>query len=202
MSNGTQSVEKRSKSLTSEQWQLVVDAHDLIYSVLSSYPSWMWGGEDFGVLVSDCAMPIVERCARSFDSSRGQFTTLVVTSLRRELPSTLINRLNKRNREVTIPHTPEEADDALLCGATETSPAELVIEAESARQCGEMIIGLLGSLTEREGYIIRRLFLSQEEVVTLTQVAVELKISGERVRQLRDQALSAMRLRAPVEYFA
>lgn len=59
-------------------------------------------------------------------------------------------------------------------------------EAERLRHC-------LGALTEREAYIIRKLYTLDDKKWTVADVARSLGISRERVRQIKNKALNKIR---------
>lgn len=66
-------------------------------------------------------------------------------------------------------------------------------ELTAAEEMGQ-VLGLLGTLPEREATILRLRFgLSGEEPMTLTQIGQRLGLTRERVRQLETEALATLR---------
>jgi RNA polymerase primary sigma factor len=82
-----------------------------------------------------------------------------------------------------------------LADAEQGAPDSAAVDESARRQVAE----LLGSLDEREGYVVLRYFgLDGDEPLTLDQIGTQLGVTRERVRQIKERALS--RLRGPERY--
>ncbi|MFC1525271.1 RNA polymerase sigma factor RpoD/SigA [Candidatus Latescibacterota bacterium] len=77
-----------------------------------------------------------------------------------------------------------------LADADQGSPDTAVVDESTRRQ----VSALLGSLEKREGYVVLRYFgLDGDEPLTLEQIGTQLGVTRERVRQIKERALSRLR---------
>ena len=77
-----------------------------------------------------------------------------------------------------------------LCDENQQSPEELLLEYSKRAD----IDSVLSDLTQREAEIIRLYFgLGSEPPMTLDQIGVRFRLTRERVRQIKEAALSKMR---------
>ena len=140
----------------------------------------------FEELVSD-GLPILMRCVELFDASRGyRFSTYVTHSVQRHLYRVIHRSQRHRQRfaatdDEILSNVPEETDDR---------PQQMV---DHAAIVSAILNDAEAQLDSRERLIIHRRFgLDGASTQTLRQIAGELGISKERVRQLQLRAMDKL----------
>lgn len=140
----------------------------------------------FEELVSD-GLPILMRCVELFDASRGyRFSTYVTHSVQRHLYR-VIHRSQKQRQRFTA------TDDEILRNVPETTDDRPQRMVDHAAIVAEILNNAEAQLDSREQLIIHRRFgLDGDATQTLRQIAGELGISKERVRQLQLRAMDKL----------
>ena len=97
--------------------------------------------------------------------------------------------------------TPLNTDGDLRLGDMIPDPhADSVVEGISARQIGDRLHDLLGTLTEREQEVLSLRFgVRGDDCLTFEQIGRRLSLSRERVRQIEAAALAKLRPQAAAE---
>jgi RNA polymerase primary sigma factor len=107
-----------------------------------------------------------------------------------EVAETLLNARRVRSLDALRDEDDDRSLLDILIDPTQESPDDGVVR-DSARS---QLDSLLNSLDERERRIVRLYYgLDGNEMLTLEQIGGPLNITRERVRQLKDQALSRLR---------
>lgn len=140
----------------------------------------------FEELVSD-GLPILMRCVELFDASRGyRFSTYVTHSVQRHLYR-VIHRAQKQKSR--FPAT----DDEILRNIAMESNGQAQPMLDHAAIVSAILDEADAQLDARERLIIHRRFgLDGDGTQTLRQIAGELGISKERVRQLQLRAMDKL----------
>lgn len=138
------------------------------------------------------AYPAYEDALKSFDSSRGKFTTILVFNFRKSIRQLFKNDpLNTADRLDRIIDT-GGGDTALIdfiADDTAESPFELIEENSQQEETARILRKCIDSLEEREKAVIDGYFYNGE---TLRSIGNAFGISGVRVQHIRDKALRNM----------
>lgn len=169
---------------------------------------YMWSGLDFDDL-RQAALLGLHRAARRFDPERGAtFSTVAAwymfAELRREVAGNRglarmpADRLAEAGpKAVSIDGDEEGSLVALLPTYEEDGP-----EVGAGRALlRERVAEALGSLRERDRFVVEHRFgiTGSKRPHTLDEIAAEMGVSRERVRQIETRALGRLRFRLPRE---
>ncbi len=111
----------------------------------------------------------------------------------------VLETMLKAKPEASLDRTFEEGDDRNLLSTIPDESNGLPDDSVSEQDSRAQIQGVLATLDDRERYIVRCYYgLDGEEPLTLEQVGGSMGLTRERVRQLKERALS--RLRDPERY--
>jgi RNA polymerase primary sigma factor len=143
-----------------------------------------------GELVSEGLIPLI-RAVELFDVSRGhRFSTYATWAVRNQMFRVLQRQRQSRERLLTAeqPGWETVADSRPATGS----------EEESCRQRKSYVAKLLETLTDRERLIVAARFglNGQPTGRSLAEIAAELELSKERVRQIALQALAKLKVAA------
>ena len=113
--------------------------------------------------------------------------------------SEVLETMLKGKSEASLDRTFEEGNDRNLLSTIADESGDRPDDSVSERDCRARIEGVLGTLDERERYILRSYYgLDGEDPLTLEQIGRSMGLTRERVRQLKERALG--RLRDPERY--
>lgn len=102
------------------------------------------------------------------------------------------NRPDLRFVQVSLDTTTSEAADRTLGEQLAAEPAEDF--PEESEEFATLVASALASLQPREAHIVRKYFgLQGHDGQTLDEIAAEMRITRERVRQIRDRAIGKLR---------
>jgi RNA polymerase primary sigma factor len=111
----------------------------------------------------------------------------------------VLETMLKGRPEASLDRTFEEGDDRSLLNTIPDESNDLPDHSVADRDCRAQIESVLSTLDDRERYIVRCYYgLNGEEPLTLEQIGESMRLTRERVRQLKERALS--RLRDPERY--
>ena len=111
----------------------------------------------------------------------------------------VLETMLKGRPEASLDRTFEEGDDRNLLNSIPDESADRADESMLDQDTRTQIESVLETLDQRERYIVRCYYgLDGEEPLTLEQIGVTMKLTRERVRQLKERALG--RLRDPERY--
>jgi len=141
----------------------------------------------------------ITRATKELGGDHRDVTTAEIAEELGVAESEILETMLKGKPEASLDRTFEEGDDRSLLNTiadeSHGSPDDAVLERDSRAQ----IDNVLATLDERERYIVRCYYgLDGEEPLTLEQIGDLMNLTRERVRQLKERALS--KLRHPERY--
>ena len=137
----------------------------------------------------------LERIASSLKQQLGREPSIDEIAKRAEMkPKQAQDLLDAARWHVSLDMPLEEGPDTCLMELLEDKE-QVTPEAEVMEQSlGDEIQAALDSLSEREAFVLRLYYgITGEEPMTLEQIGNQLSLTKERVRQIRDKALGALK---------
>lgn len=150
------------------------------------------------------AMEALMRAVDKFDLGRGfQFSTYAWRAVKSALIRKYQGDMRRLSHERTMTDLGDEDGEPRGLSEPEVDPTEARIEAENSAELARTMQQAMASapLTDIERMIIRRRFY-RDPPETLQDIAVDIGITRERVRQLQQQALEKIKVQlaaAPAE---
>jgi len=128
--------------------------------------------------------PTIDEVAAALSGERGPRIT----------PERLCDILRAAQEPISLEQPAGEEGDSVLGDFIEDPGALAPLDAACDRLLKEQLDAVLNSLTRRERRVVRLRFgLGDDRVWTRSEVGAELHLSGERIRQIEDQALAKLR---------
>lgn len=157
-------------------------------------------GLDMDDLVSEGNMGLM-KAARKFDGSRGlRFVNYAVIFVRQQIEKALLAESGERRAESASTGRSRSVDAPL--GGRSTMSLLSVLADARVPQSDERVYNAnmeraveyaIHSLNERESYVINACFGIDQEALTMAEIAEDMQLKRERVRQIRDRALRRMK---------
>lgn len=182
--------------LTPEQSRLVAENQGLVYKAAKKYLNC---GLDFDDLVGEGQLGLLHACV-GFDPSRGAFSTYATWCIW----GTIKHALTHKSRVIKIP-ADQQAElnesggshlaisEAQLGWSLASIPEDRDAGLSDNREAVEMAVASLSTLPERHATILRLRFGIGTERQTLREIADDLGVTKERVRQIEAKALETLR---------
>ncbi len=182
--------------LTPEQARLATANQGLVYKAAKKYLNC---GMDFDDLVGEGQLGLLHACV-GFDPSRGAFTTYATWCIWGEIKRALTHK----SRLIKIP-ADERAklnesggshlaiSEGQLGWSLASIPEDRDAEASDNREAVEMAVASLSTLPDRHADVLRLRFGIGTERQTLREIADDLGVTKERVRQIETAALKQLR---------
>lgn len=171
--------------------ELVTKNMGYVVTLARQYSSELLSTDD---LISEGTIGII-KAAEKYDPSRGKpFVTFAAPYIRKSIEEAI--------RRVTGDVPVRSTDESLPVGSNNNFTLLNVLEDKDAPRADEQteatslsdrLIAFIGLLDEREQAVVRGFFGIGCEKVTMAEIAAELGIKRERVRQIRDKALRKLR---------
>lgn len=184
-------------------------ATDNIGYVVSMAKQYAGRGVAMDDLVSEGSMAMVE-AARKFDASRGKrFVSYAAPFIRRAMEHAIEEQAglyrvprSEANRETKKRKMPVSVDEPIPLGSTNGFNLLSVLVNRNVRQADDVLQtsetedglkGLLGALDDREKEVVKRFYGLGTSSYTMAEIADNMGLKRERVRQIRDKAVRKLR---------
>lgn len=184
-------------------------ATDNIGYVVSMAKQYAGRGVAMDDLVSEGSMAMVE-AARKFDASRGKrFVSYAAPFIRRAMEHAIEEQAglyrvprSEANRETKKRKMPVSFDEPIPLGSTNGFNLLSVLVNRNVRQADDVLQtsetedglkGLLGALDDREKEVVKRFYGLGTSSYTMAEIADNMGLKRERVRQIRDKAVRKLR---------
>lgn len=184
-------------------------ATDNIGYVVSMAKHYAGRGVAMDDLVSEGSMAMVE-AARKFDASRGKrFVSYAAPFIRRAMEHAIEEQAglyrvprSEANRETKKRKMPVSFDEPIPLGSTNGFNLLSVLVNRNVRQADDVLQtsetedglkGLLGALDDREKEVVKRFYGLGTSSYTMAEIADNMGLKRERVRQIRDKAVRKLR---------
>ena len=151
-------------------------------------------------LVSEGNIGLV-KAASKFDGERGlRFVNYAVVFVRQQIEKAL-NAETAEQRVENVRDGQTRSVDALLGGRTNMSLLSVLVDGNSPMSderiynsaMANAVEYALRSLTERERQVVTAWFGIEQERLTMAEIAEDMQLKRERVRQIRDRAVRRLR---------
>ncbi len=157
-------------------------------------------GLDMDDLVSEGNMGLM-KAARKFDGERGlRFVNYAVVFVRQQIEKALKSESSERRVETAMSgHT--RSVDAPLSNKNNLSLLSVLVDANSPladervynANVAAAVEYALSLLDEREAQVVNAYFGIDQEHLTMAEIAVDMGLKRERVRQIRNRAIRSLR---------
>ena len=177
--------------MTKEQEKLVTQNMGYAITLARQYKSDILSTDD---LINEGAIGLM-KAAEKYDASRGKpFVTFAAPYIRRAIEAAI----GKLEDDVNVRST----DESLPIGSRNNFTLLNVLEDKNALQADATVeeatltddlLKCLNVLNEREQQVIKHYFGVETEHLTMAEIAQQMQLKRERVRQIRDTALRKLR---------
>lgn len=144
-------------------------------------------------LVSEGNMGLMKAAAK-FDASKGvRFVNYAVVQIRQQIEKAIEQQTRQQNMPLSVDAPLGHRTNMSLLSVLVNSNAPMADERIHSEAIEEAVEFALGSLDKREAQVVNAFFGINQEHETMAEIAEDMELKRERVRQIRDKAVRKLR---------
>ena len=150
-------------------------------------------GVEMEDLVSEGNMGLMKAAAK-FDASKGvRFVNYAVVQIRQQIEKAIEQQTRQQNMPLSVDAPLGHRTNMSLLSVLVNSNAPMADEHIHSEAIEEAVEFALGSLDKREAQVVNAFFGINQEHETMAEIAEDMELKRERVRQIRDKAVRKLR---------
>jgi RNA polymerase primary sigma factor len=150
-------------------------------------------GVEMEDLVSEGNMGLMKAAAK-FDASKGvRFVNYAVVQIRQQIEKAIEQQTRQQNMPLSVDAPLGHRTNMSLLSVLVNSNAPMADERIHSEAIEEAVEFALGSLDKREAQVVNAFFGINQEHETMAEIAEDMELKRERVRQIRDKAVRKLR---------
>ena len=150
-------------------------------------------GVEMEDLVSEGNMGLMKAAAK-FDASKGvRFVNYAVVQIRQQIEKAIEQQTRQQNVPLSVDAPLGHRTNMSLLSVLVNSNAPMADERIHSEAIEEAVEFALGSLDKREAQVVNAFFGINQEHETMAEIAEDMELKRERVRQIRDKAVRKLR---------
>jgi RNA polymerase primary sigma factor len=150
-------------------------------------------GVEMEDLVSEGNMGLMKAAAK-FDASKGvRFVNYAVVQIRQQIEKAIEQQTRQQNMPLSVDAPLGHRTNMSLLSVLVNSNAPMADERIHSEAVEEAVEFALGSLDKREAQVVNAFFGINQEHETMAEIAENMELKRERVRQIRDKAVRKLR---------
>jgi RNA polymerase primary sigma factor len=150
-------------------------------------------GVEMEDLVSEGNMGLMKAAAK-FDASKGvRFVNYAVVQIRQQIEKAIEQQTRQQNMPLSVDAPLGHRTNMSLLSVLVNSNAPMADERIHSEAIEEAVEFALGSLDKREAQVVNAFFGINQEHETMAEIAEDMDLKRERVRQIRDKAVRKLR---------
>ena len=150
-------------------------------------------GVEMEDLVSEGNMGLMKAAAK-FDASKGvRFVNYAVVQIRQQIEKAIEQQTRQQSMPLSVDAPLGHRTNMSLLSVLVNSNAPMADERIHSEAIEEAVEFALGSLDKREAQVVNAFFGINQEHETMAEIAEDMELKRERVRQIRDKAVRKLR---------
>ena len=150
-------------------------------------------GVEMEDLVSEGNMGLMKAAAK-FDASKGvRFVNYAVVQIRQQIEKAIEQQTRQQNMPLSVDAPLGHRTNMSLLSVLVNSNAPMADERIHSEAIEEAVEFALGSLDKREAQVVNAFYGINQEHETMAEIAEDMELKRERVRQIRDKAVRKLR---------
>lgn len=150
-------------------------------------------GVEMEDLVSEGNMGLMKAAAK-FDASKGvRFVNYAVVQIRQQIEKAIEQQTRQQNMPLSVDAPLGHRTNMSLLSVLVNSNAPMADERIHSEAIEEAVEFAMGSLDKREAQVVNAFFGINQEHETMAEIAEDMELKRERVRQIRDKAVRKLR---------
>lgn len=150
-------------------------------------------GVEMEDLVSEGNMGLMKAAAK-FDARKGvRFVNYAVVQIRQQIEKAIEQQTRQQNMPLSVDAPLGHRTNMSLLSVLVNSNAPMADERIHSEAIEEAVEFALGSLDKREAQVVNAFFGINQEHETMAEIAEDMELKRERVRQIRDKAVRKLR---------
>jgi len=134
------------------------------------------------------------KAAAKFDASKGvRFVNYAVVQIRQQIEKAIEQQTRQQNMPLSVDAPLGHRTNMSLLSVLVNSNAPMADERIHSEAIEEAVEFALGSLDKREAQVVNAFFGINQEHETMAEIAEDMELKRERVRQIRDKAVRKLR---------
>ena len=150
-------------------------------------------GVEMEDLVSEGNMGLMKAAAK-FDASKGvRFVNYAVVQIRQQIEKAIEQQTRQQNMPLSVDAPLGHRTNMSLLSVLVNGNAPMADERIHSEAIEEAVEFALGSLDKREAQVVNAFYGINQEHETMAEIAEDMELKRERVRQIRDKAVRKLR---------